>query len=70
MGGKTTFSQVDMVAGFHQYELDDESKEKAAAICDWGLFEYNVMTFGLTNAPATFQRGMDELAADVWTYIC
>ena len=55
------FTSLDLAAGYHQVEMMEEDKEKTAFICSQGLFEYNVMPFGLKNAPGTFQRLMDEI---------
>src|ERR1700742_2604749 len=55
------FTSLDLAAGYHQVEMAEEDKEKTAFICSQGLFEYNVMPFGLKNAPGTFQRLMDEI---------
>ena len=57
----TTF---DLVEGYNQVEMKEEHKSLCAFATDWGLFEPNVMTFGLTNAPATFQRMMNETLGD------
>src|SRR5690606_37800989 len=48
-----------------QVEMDSESKEKTAFICNTGLFEFNIMHFGLCNAPATFQRMIDEIVGEM-----
>ncbi|CAB4434110.1 unnamed protein product [Rhizophagus irregularis] len=55
------FTSLDLAAGYHQVEMAENDKEKTAFICSQGLFEYNVMPFGLKNAPGTFQRLMDEI---------
>ena len=41
--------------------MDEKDKEKIAFITLWGLFEWNVMPFGLCNAPATFQHLMNHI---------
>ena len=41
--------------------MDPESRKKTAFVTTDGLYEFNVMLFGLTNAPATFQRCMDSV---------
>ncbi len=43
--------------------MDQKDKEKTAFITDSGLWQFNVLSFGLTNALATFQRYMDALLA-------
>ncbi|MGL4373743.1 MAG: reverse transcriptase family protein, partial [Turicibacter sp.] len=55
------FSQLDLSSGYHQLELAEESKKYTAFITQKGLFEYNRVPFGLTNAPKVFQRLMHEL---------
>jgi hypothetical protein len=57
------FSTLDLYAGYRQIPLDASSKEKTAFSTDNGLYEFNVMPFGLFNAPATFQRFMDATLA-------
>ena len=43
--------------------MNDQDKKKTAFTTKYGLFEFNVMPFGLCNAPATFQQLMDKLLA-------
>ena len=38
--------------------MNETDKEKTALACHLGLFEFNVMPFGLSNAPAIFQERM------------
>lgn len=45
-------------------ELEQEDQAKTVFTCQWGLFEFTRMPFGLCNAPATFQRLMDRILRD------
>ena len=50
-----------MSQAYLQLQLDDESKELVAVNTHKGLFQYNRLPFGITSAPAIFQRCMDSL---------
>ncbi len=63
LGGHKYFSTFDLAAGYWQIPIAEEDAEKTAFISHQGLFEFNVMPFGLCNAPATFQRCMDKCLA-------
>lgn len=62
------FSTLDLASGYWQVEVDPKDKHNTAFITRQGLFEFNVLSFGLCNAPSTFQRLMDLVLADLqWT---
>ena len=59
LGSAKYFSVLDMASGFHQIELDENSRQKSAFSCGNGLYQFKRMPFGLKTAPATFQRLMN-----------
>lgn len=56
-------STLDLTKGYWQVPLEEAAKEKSAFIAHIGLYEFNVLPFGLRDAPAAFQRLMDPLFA-------
>ena len=53
-----------------QVPLDAASKHKSEFCTRSGLYEWNVMSFGLTYAPATFQRLMEKVLSNLHWQIC
>ena len=58
LGKAKYFTSFDLKSGYKQVLMDEADKEKTAFACHRGLFEFNVMPFGLSNAPAVFQELM------------
>lgn len=59
------FSVIDSKSGFYQILVKEQSREKTAFVTPEGLYEFTVMPFGVKNAPATFQRVLNEVLKDL-----
>ncbi|KAJ9526886.1 hypothetical protein QJQ45_017744 [Haematococcus lacustris] len=61
LAGKRVFSSLDLQSGYHQIRITEEDVPKTAFLTPMGQFQFKVLCFGLTNAPATFKRMMNNV---------
>ena len=70
--GKSIFSKIDLMKGYHQIPVNEDDVKKTAVITPFGLFIFPRTPFGLKNAGQDFQRLMDAILGDlprVYVYI-
>ena len=70
LSGAKWFSTLDLASGYWQVPMDPASSGKAAFVTTSGLYEWNVIPFGLTSSPSTFERLMELILAGLRFETC
>jgi hypothetical protein len=68
LSGSVIFSKFDMKSGFWQIQIHEKDKYKTAFVTPFGQYEWNVMPFGLKNAPSEFQNIVNDILSPLSKY--
>ena len=70
LAGGQVFSKIDLSHAYQQVELDEDSQKYLTINTHKGLYRYKRLPFGVSSAPAIFQRIMDQLLQGVKFTVC
>jgi hypothetical protein len=62
--GASVFSKIELRSGYHHFRIQPSDIPKTAFITKYELYEYRVMSFGVTNTPAFFMYLMNSVFMD------
>ena len=65
VSGHPLYYFLDGYSRYFQIEIDVEDQEKTTFTCPFKTYAYKIMSFGLCNAPTTFQRCMLSIFSDM-----
>lgn len=60
--GSQLYSKINLQSGYHQLKIKTDNVPMTSFRTHYGHFEFNVMSFGLTNAPTAFMDMMDHIS--------
>ena len=64
LGRAKKFTQLNLTSAYHQIKIKEGDKWKMAFQIRYGYFKYQVMPFGLSNTPASFQSYINKFLAE------
>ena len=71
LAGAEIFSSIDLNSGFWQIKMDEDSQKYTVfTVGSYGFYEFERMSFGLCNAPATFQCIMQDCLGELSLNYC
>lgn len=70
LSGKKWFTRLDIVAAFNNLRMHPDSVEYTTFKTLFGMYQYNVMPFGLTGGPSSWQRYMNDILFEFLGKFC